>query len=204
MEAFYVFGVHPGIVKNTITLHIQSQPTFREKTSTMRNWHFLVTLLPEAGLIRQFGSIPMTLDESYNEFDDIDDEELSDQPEYWKNFAYQDELISDLSSILVKRASWSPDINMFGTKDMDEIEIWMTDDWKILEIMIAFDAREPNPDFIRTILSTSARFGLMLKSVRLHDVFSPAIRNYILNAEKCRSSRFLPNDVRLTKILDEP
>lgn len=170
----------------------------------MNTWQFLVELIPETGLVRQFGKIPEKLNEAdYDTSNSSDNSQDNDQPEYWKGFLNQEELVTSLCGILEERKSWSPQVRLFGTKGTDEIEIWMTDNWNLMEIMIAFNSSHPNPQFIHKCFSIARSFQLVLKSIRTHEVFRPTVEDFVVHAEKCRSSRFLPQNTRLIDLLSK-
>ena len=170
----------------------------------MSAWQFKVKLLPSSSLLIHHGKIrdhteivrfdkSLSLEELGRLFDEL--------PDYWKGFGHSEALQREISEILPERGSWSSLARMFGENGKDEIELWCEENHQLSRISLSFSLSEPNSEFVHRILDLSDRFNLSLFALQSREVFGPSITAFIIQAEKCSASRYLPSGKRLSDLL---
>ena len=111
----------------------------------MADWQYQFEIVPRAGLIEQYGSVPETLAEYTSEEDAADDPD-SDLANYWASSNRFSEILSSVSELLPIGDSWCADAKMFGKESGNRAELW--------EDCVHFriDLRDPDMEFLQSIL----------------------------------------------------
>ena len=110
------------------------------------------------------------------------------------------ELSHQVSEILPESTSWHAKLRIWGKDPGDTIEMW--DDCESPELWVRVDLREPNPEFLRAVLSLAERLGGRL-ATEYSDPLEPTVGKVLEDIAKSDAFRFVCDPQKFLSGLDE-
>jgi hypothetical protein len=132
----------------------------------MAIWQFDLHLLPEAGILRLYGQIPIAIPN-----DSIDPESL------WRDLSPPANISFD--HMLPHMKSWHPEIAQWGHDDSNRIDVARATG-QIVDILVRIDVRNDALPFVQAIAQFSEQNGLLILMENGH-LIRPSV-NQILRA----------------------
>ena len=143
----------------------------------MATWQYDFFLVPKGAIENKFGEIPFHID--YTRYEDED---------WWQTFANTDDITKRISSFLSESKSWSSNMRTWGIEESNRIDLFY-ESKNISEFFVRADTRDISLNFLISIVSLAADFGLILWTTEGH-LIDPSLQSLRFIIEESEASSF--------------